>query len=103
MCTKRHIKPCKYVTNCKKIEKCECKHTESQNSSSQLNQIAALQKTVKDLLEYKNKSKAQIEELKKEMNTFKSNKSNKTVLADLSDKALKIEKLQDDFKLSTEK
>ena len=70
--------------------KCAYKHTESQNSSSQLNQIVALEKILKYLLEHKNKSEAQIEELKKKINTFKSNKSNKTVFADLLDAVLKL-------------
>ena len=96
---KRHIKPCRYGQICKKIEKCAYKHTDSQSHSIQASTIEALEKKVKDLLEYKCKSEAQLEVVKKEMNTLKSNKSNKTLLADLPDAASQVEKLQNELKL----
>ena len=98
-CMKRHIKPCRYGQICKKIEKCAYKHTDSQSHSIQASTIEALEKKVKDLLEYKCKSEAQIEVLKKEMNTLNSQKSSKTPLANLHDAASQVGKLQNEFKL----
>ena len=82
-----------------KKNQCAYKHSFLKSNNSQLDKIAALQKRVEDLIDFKKKSEIQINDLKKDLRTLQSKLSNKAVLTDSSEASCKIDKLQQDFKL----
>ena len=96
-CMKRHIKPCRYKTTCKHKEKCAYKHTEPKTVITKSDTIAVLEKTVKELLDYKKKSEFQITSLIKELNSLKARKTGKNVNADDIGETSKTNKLQQDL------
>lgn len=100
-CIKRHIKQCKFGINCKRIEKCAYKHTVDEGESSQNNRIISLEKTVKQLLEFKVKSEEKITSLQQEVISLKQKKGNET--ANKSDKSTVENVLKQEFvKLKSE-
>ena len=72
-CMKRHIKPCRYGTNCRQ-EKCAFKHTKDINTKLNIDEIVSLRKTLKVLLDYKTNSEARIKNLEEEIKSVNPKK-----------------------------
>jgi hypothetical protein len=102
-CMKRHVKLCKFITNCRHKEKCAYKHFTDKNKINidYKDKLASLDKTLKELLEYKINSEAKIKSLEKEVKSLKTKSvnENKTQPIKLSG----VESLSDEFaKLKSE-
>ena len=100
-CMKLHVKQCKFGINCKRIKTCAYKHTLDNKEVSQNNRIISLEKTVKQLLEFKVKSEEKITSLQQEVISLKQKKANET--ANKSDKSTVENVLKKEFvKLKSE-
>ena len=71
-CMKRHIKLCRYKTDCKHNEICAYKHAKINEPFESTEKIRVLEKTVQELLTFKNKSEAKLDSLEKEVLLLKS-------------------------------
>lgn len=103
-CMKRHVKLCRYGTNCRHKEKCSYKHKEKNNTYINTEEIVSLRKTLKELLDYKSKSEAKIKKLEEELKTVNLKKPKEklfdTSLVSKTDKLGKdFEKLKSEFEL----
>ena len=81
-CTKLHRKLCRYGQRCRHQDKCSYKHRESQTFDIHIEDLTSLQIKVKELLEYKIKSEAKIQNLEKELKSSLLKKDKKNIKDD---------------------
>ena len=105
-CMKRHVKICKFITDCRHKEKCAYKHILDTNIKNMdgKDKLALLEKTVKELLEYKTKSEAKINSLEQEVKSLKTksvneNKTKRSKLPEVKLISDEFKKLKSEFEL----
>ena len=105
-CMKRHVKICKFITDCRHNEKCAYKHLthKIKNNTDDEDKLASLEKTIKELLDYKISSEAKIKSLEKEVKSLKTksvneNKTKSTKLPEVESLASELAKLKREFEL----
>ena len=105
-CMKRHVKACKFSQNCRHKEKCAYKHDTDKNKLkvNDEDKVASLERTVKELLQFKLDSEAKIKSLEKEVQSFKKKKVNEmtnkpTDLPEVESLTENFVKLKSEFEL----